>query len=182
MGIFGVIKLIKNENIVLRPISKADTSFILKIRNDISIANNFFSDPPLYDFKHEEWLKNLKNSLYFVIYYMDNKCGLINISNIDYKNQKAEYGIVLKDECSGKGIAYNASILLIKYVFLNLNIRKIYLEVFSDNIKAIKLYKKLGFKEEGIFKNEIFKNGKYKDVIRMAIFKKEWLKNYENSI
>ena len=117
-----------------------------------------------------------------IIYYNNQRSGRISIYNIDYKNQKSEYGIFINNEYQGKGIASRASKLLISYVFSNLNLRKIYVHVFSNNLPAIKLYKKLGFEEEGVLKEETFKNGEYKNVIRMAIFRRNWLKTDENPI
>ena len=61
-----------------------------------------------------------------------------------------------------------------------MKINKIYLNVFSDNENAIKLYKKLGFEQEAFLREEIFKNGKFKNVIRMALFKSKWINNENN--
>ncbi len=172
--------MLKGKDIELIPISEKDTEYIIKLRNDLKIANNFFSDPPVYDFKHKKWINNLENAIDMIIYYNSEKVGRIYIYNIDYKNEKCEYGIALDPEYSGKGIAYKASKLLLDYVFSNLKIRKVYLELFSDNLRAKSLYEKIGFKQEGFFKEEIFKNGKFRDVIRMACYKSEW--ENENSI
>jgi diamine N-acetyltransferase len=125
-------------------------------------------------------LYDLDKVLDFIIFYNSKKVGRIYIYNIDFLNEKGEFGIVLEKNYSGKGIAFKASKLLLNYVFKNLKINKINLEVLSDNTKAINLYKKIGFKQEGYFKEEIYKNGEFKDVIRMAYHKSEW-KN-ENSI
>ena len=54
------------------------------------------------------------------------------------------------------------------------------LRVFSDNIYAIKAYQKAGFKYEGIAKDNILlPNGKYQDIVFMAIINKGENKNNE---
>lgn len=167
--------MLKNKDIELIPISKEDTEYIIKLRNTREINENLFSNPPTYDFEHLKWLNQIdKNDIHLIIKVKDEKAGIINITKIDYKNEKCEYGIALDPEYTGKGIAYKASRLLLDYVFNNLKIRKIYLEVFSDNPRAKSLYEKIGFKQEGYFKEEVFKNGKFRDVIRMACYKSEW--------
>lgn len=175
--------MIQSGSIRLRPISEDDTDLILELRNDLKNAANFFSDPPLYDFGHKKWLASLDlNGIYMVIEYVGEKVGTITITNIDYRHQKAEYGrIVVKDSYRGKGIAFTASNLLISYVFHNLPIRKINLEVFADNIQAVRFYEKLGFEKEGLFKKEYYKNGTWKDVLRMALFRETWEEKYANS-
>jgi RimJ/RimL family protein N-acetyltransferase len=70
--------------------------------------------------------------------------------------------------------------LIIEYVFKNLPIQKIYLHTLKDNEKAFKFFKKLGFEIEGILRNEVFKDGKFRDVLIMSIFKENWMKYEKN--
>ena len=51
-----------------------------------------------------------------------------------------------------------------------IRIRKINLGVVKDNVSAVRLYKKLGFKTEGEFEAHGFYNGKYCNTLRMALF------------
>jgi len=171
--------MLYNDFITLKPISVKDTEFILELRNDLEIADQFFSDPPLYDFKHSNWLKiRSKDDLDFIVMekQTQKRAGRIYITNIDYRHQKGEYGIVLHSNFRGKNLAYKASKLLLDHVFNNLPIQKIILKVFNDNQKAIKLYKKIGFSQEGYFKKDIYKKGEFKDVCQMALFKDNWFK------
>lgn len=57
-----------------------------------------------------------------------------------------------------------------------MNINKVKLTVFDFNDRAKRCYEKVGFKVEGILKDEVFRNGKYRDVIQMCIFKKDYFK------
>ena len=49
--------------------------------------------------------------------------------------------------------------------------KNIELEVYTDNEKAINLYKKFGFKVEGTLKDYVFGEGKYIDAYTMARLK-----------
>ena len=49
-------------------------------------------------------------------------------------------------------------------------IEKLNLEVFHDNARAIALYQKLGFHQEGIRKKQIKIDGHYIDLIQMTLF------------
>ena len=60
-----------------------------------------------------------------------------------------------------KGYGSDALKLLIKFIFEEVNMNKIKLKVFSFNNRAIACYKKVGFKEEGILKKELYRSGKY---------------------
>ncbi len=56
------------------------------------------------------------------------------------------------------------------------NIRKVKLEVYSFNDRAIRSYEKCGFKREGVLREEIFRFGKYHDIIVMSVFRDELIK------
>ena len=62
---------------------------------------------------------------------------------------------------------------LIHYSFNVLKMHRIYLEVFADNERALKLYEKSGFKKEGILRDKILKNGVFKDVLIMGVINNE---------
>lgn len=70
----------------------------------------------------------------------------------------------------GKGYAKEATIKIIDYCFQTLKVRKLTLGVVSENLAAVNLYKKLGFETEGVYKMHGIYQGKYCDVIRMALF------------
>lgn len=61
------------------------------------------------------------------------------------------------------------------YLFNYYNLNKLYLNVRADNQNAIKLYNKVGFKIEGNLEMISFIEGKYIDIIRMAMLKDEYI-------
>lgn len=83
---------------------------------------------------------------------------------------KAEFGICIAREYWGHGIGK----VLLENVLIwadNNGIKKISLTVVETNTKAIKLYKKYGFVEEGILMNDrIHKEGKYYNTVLMGRF------------
>lgn len=52
----------------------------------------------------------------------------------------------------------------------NIGLEKVELAVYTDNLPAIKLYKKCGFEEIGLIKHYRKLNGKYFDCIEMELF------------
>ncbi|CCU83509.1 GNAT family N-acetyltransferase [Mesotoga sp. BH458_6_3_2_1] len=169
--------ILEEGDVLLRPLSIKDTEFLLGIRNDLEFADEFFSDPPVYDFSHNSWLQSAaKNNIELIVEFKSERAGQIRLTDIDYRHQKAQFGILIAKDFQGKGIAFGSSKIFIEYVFRNLPINKIYLELFANNIPAFKLYEKLGFSEEGRFRQEYFKRGEFKDTIRMSILREKWIK------
>lgn len=99
-------------------------------------------------------------------------CG---INAIDWKNSTATVGIFIgKDRFLSKGYGTDAMKVLVNFIFDEMNINKIKLEVYSFNLRAIKCYEKLGFKEEGCLRKELFREGKYHDVLHYGMFRDEF--------
>jgi RimJ/RimL family protein N-acetyltransferase len=107
----------------------------------------------------------------------DKLMGTCQLLNINKLANSAELQIRLGDLSElGKGIGSQAVSLLLKYGFEDLKLNRIYLHVFSDNLRAIKAYLKNGFSEEGHLRESAFVEDKFKDVKVMAILKGDYNK------
>ncbi|QSQ10397.1 Spermidine N(1)-acetyltransferase [Koleobacter methoxysyntrophicus] len=175
-----VKKMLQSERLKLRVLEEQDGSMIVVWRNQKEVIDQLFSYVGITAKQHFNWYEKYINDdtrLEFIIEIKDKKkpIGTIGLNNIDFKNQKAELGIMIGELTEqGKGYGEEAVRSLLQYAFDELNLQKIYLKTFCDNEPAVRLYKKVGFHQEGILRKEIFKNGKFKDVIIMSILKDEW--------
>jgi len=153
-------------------------------RNDIEVMK---STSPFLDIYHVEETEGFVNHVilgsdssrsYIIVEKESNKpIGITSLINIDYKNRNAECIIDIGDRNSwGKGYGTEVMKLLLDYSFLEMNLHRVYLRVFSFNNKAIKLYEKIGFQHEGGSRESIFREGKWHDIIHMAIFQREYIK------
>lgn len=174
----------KGKKVLLRAYKEEDIEKVLEFVNDSEVKS--FLDLnipfPINKWNEERWIKKIReqNDLTydFAIEEIDSgKCiGGCSINSVNIKNRNCTIGIMIGDkDYWGKGYGYDALSILIKFIFEECNIEKIKLGVFSFNERARNCYKKLGFKEEGILKKEIYRHGKYYDEIVMAIFKEDYL-------
>ena len=98
--------------------------------------------------------------------------GNISLQHINLINQSAEYAIILGDRAYwGKGVAKEASRLILKHGFDALNLHRIYCGTSRENIPMQKLAATLGFKEEGIRKEALYKNGSFTDIIEYGMLR-----------
>ena len=101
--------------------------------------------------------------------------GTIGLLSIDRKNSKAEYYIAMGETAyKGKGVAKEASRLILAYGFEELGLNRIYLFTEADNIAAQKLFERVGFKREGILKQDVYSHGAFADRIAYGYLKEEW--------
>ena len=75
----------------------------------------------------------------------------------------------------GKGIGKAALSLILEYAFSELNLHRVFLNVFSFNKRAIKLYEKMGFMHEGVLRQAFYRAGDWHDIVIMSILKNEYL-------
>ena len=81
-----------------------------------------------------------------------------------------------------KNIATEATHLLLKYAFEELNLNKVSGSVVVDNIGSWKVAEKIGFKYEGTLKEHKYIDGKYRDEKCYGYLKSDWFKNKANKM
>jgi hypothetical protein len=69
----------------------------------------------------------------------------------------------------GQGLAREATGLWVDYGMSTLKLNKVYLHTVDTHLRNIKLNESLGFKVEGILRNEVLIDGKFRDVLRMGL-------------
>jgi len=89
-------------------------------------------------------LSNKKDRIYFLVKELNEYLGVIDFTNI-VENKYAEFGIYAKPASVGVGSKLMTAI--INYAFNILKLKKLTANVYVNNEKAIKLYKKFNFKE-----------------------------------
>ena len=154
----------------IRDIKIEDYKEISKIRKMPGVMENILSNKD----EEEELIKEKiinkgKNQYWYVAEENGKVIGLgilMNHGNL----RKKHVGVItlmVNSDYQNKGVG---SLLMYKLINLSesLNIIRLELCVFRDNYKAINLYKKFGFKEEGIKVKSALKNGEYIDEIMMA--------------
>ncbi|MFC5475988.1 GNAT family N-acetyltransferase [Paraherbaspirillum soli] len=101
--------------------------------------------------------------------------GLVYLLGIDWINRAGECAIWIGEaEARGRGVGLAAMQQLLNHAFNDLNLHRIHLTVLANNQRALGLYKKVGFVEEGFLRQAVFKDGRYQDLIQMAILAHEF--------
>ena len=116
------------------------------------------------------------NSWNQVISVDDTHIGFCGLSGLSEVNRCAEYFILIGEtEHWNKGFGTDAGRFVLDYGFSILGLNRIWLTVSEPNIGAIKSYKKIGFRKEGIMREACCRNGIFHSKIVMGLLRKEWL-------
>jgi RimJ/RimL family protein N-acetyltransferase len=105
----------------------------------------------------------------------NNHIGNITLSSISSLHKSAEFTLLIGDkESHGKGLAKEASTLLITHAFNTMNLNRIYCGTMDTNYEMQHLALSLGMQQEGIKRQEVYKNGRYNDTYQYSILKEEF--------
>lgn len=109
--------------------------------------------------------------------------GFVGLEGNMRFHQDAFVGIGIgESEYWGKGYGTEAMKLILRYGFLELNLHRVSLNVFSYNERAILSYQKNGFKIEGRSVNIMERDGQFWDIVWMGILKDEWVERNKEFI
>ncbi|MHA2393341.1 MAG: GNAT family N-acetyltransferase [Promethearchaeota archaeon] len=124
----------------------------------------------------------VKEYIFFEIWNKEDKkpIGYTGLTQIRWFDRSAFLFYMIGElEYWGKGIATDASKLVISYGFNELNLNKISARIFDPNKASIRIAEKIGLKRELTLKNEIYIDGTHVDSLNYSILKKEWKESDE---
>lgn len=173
--------MLDGTHVRLRLVEESDLDQIVTWRNAPRAWANFFNRYPLSVGGQRKWFAALmddQSRKFFIICLMQGgeAIGTIGLDHIDFVNQRAEVGNVLvgDDRAVGHGHAKEAVSLLVAFAFDQLNMNRLYLNVLTDNDRAIGLYSRCGFREEGIQRQAVFARGRFRDVLTMSLLREDF--------
>ncbi len=174
--------MIKGKKIYLCAVEEQSIEQLREWRNTPNLRQYFREYREINSTMQKDWFHNrvMKNKDQVDFEIRDQKtntllghCGLYYINWI---SRKAEFTVYIgnKHYRSG-GYGSDALRTLFKYGFEQLNLNKIWCEVYSNN-QAINIYRHLGFVDEGCLRQNYYNDGKYWDSYLLGLLRDEWQK------
>ncbi len=101
--------------------------------------------------------------------------GIAYLTKIDLTNRSAMIGYMIGEKKYwGRGFATDAVIQLLAYGFHERGLNRISCIILEENIGSRKIVQKIGFKKEGLFRDAVFKNGRFQNQVVCSILKDEF--------
>ena len=167
---------LKGKNIFLRALELEDINYLFSIENNEKYWSISDSQIPFSRYLLNRYLKNSNMDIYeakqlrlVITDFQNITIGLIDLFDIDFKNNRAGVAIIINEKMRSKGFAKEALELLIQYSKTHLSLHQLYCNILEDNSHSFNLFKSVEFKQVGLKKDWIKFDGKYKNELLLQL-------------
>jgi RimJ/RimL family protein N-acetyltransferase len=178
------MRILETDRLIIKPVEEIDLDYLLKLRWDKQVMEWLIHEP-LSRESQIKWYSGLDHtSCAFSIWlkrgnklpdrYVDKLIGTIGLYDINYKHQRAKWNLRIDPEHWRQGLATEAIKPFLEYVFNTMNLNKLMGDCFAENIAEVNNLTKLGFKQEGVWKEHYFHKGKFRDSIQFVMLKSDY--------
>jgi len=170
--------------IFLRPFSEDDLRYVQKWSNDSEIRRLTGEIAPMSRQEAEEFYKHLradKDRVWFaVVLKRGNRViGEVGLLRMFRPWRCTDMSIIIGEKNTwGKGYGTEAGRLLLKYAFEQLKFHRVSIGVVGFNDRAIRFWKSLGFKKEGVQKDGYYCDNEFSDFVMMSILEDQFKRLY----
>ncbi|MDH5481362.1 MAG: GNAT family N-acetyltransferase [Candidatus Bathyarchaeota archaeon] len=167
-------RLKDGRTVLIKELGIEDKEKLVEMYESLSGDAVRWAMPPYTAERIERWLSNLQNLISLVAFYDDKIVGDAHIHKLPHPRRKdtGDMAIYLHQDFHNVGLG---TVMVTKLIELarKEGLHRIGLSVIADNKPAIRLYKKLGFKIEGVMKDTYFgEDAKYHDELIMGLILK----------
>ncbi|MBC8074805.1 MAG: GNAT family N-acetyltransferase [Chloroflexales bacterium] len=170
---------ITGARLILRPIETTDLDAYFALLQD---AESLRLTGTLARFSREQiarWIATIAEAddridLAIVLRDTNELIGEIVLNDFDDTHRCANLRVGLRTAYTDRGYGSEALRLMIAHAFERVELHRLELEVYSFNPRALHVYTKLGFQQEGRRRDALFFEGAYHDSIGMSVLEDEY--------
>jgi UDP-4-amino-4,6-dideoxy-N-acetyl-beta-L-altrosamine N-acetyltransferase len=170
-------------DIVLTDMTQDDIELVRSWRNSPDVAKYMYTESQITVEQQQKWFTSIKDDLsvkYWIIQYNNAPIGVASLYGINQSLSSCYWAFYLGDaSIQGAGIGSKVEFNVIDYVFDAIKLNKLRCEVITFNDKVISMHEKFGFRREAYYRQHVKKDGRWQDVVGLAMLRSEW-KNYRD--
>jgi RimJ/RimL family protein N-acetyltransferase len=183
--------LLHGKRVTLRGFELKDAPEIVRLMNDMEVRRYLLSIVPYSQEEETQWIRRTweerraGTGYVFGIELNASKqlIGVCSLDKVSTIHRGAELGIaIFSKQHWGQGLGTEAMHLLVGYGFSLLNLHRISLTCFDDNLRAQHVYAKVGFQKVGCLRHAIFRNGEYHDLHVMDLLAEHYMPTASPSV
>ena len=152
--------IFESENISFVRVSESLLPDYLAMVNDIDRVARFIGRrlDPIPAEKERQWVRQKLAEQAVLFSMLEKKTGAFigNIELMDIHDGAGELGIAVTAAMQDKGYGTEAVSAMVRYGMDTLGLGRVFLKVFPDNVRAIHVYEKCGFREYDRTEDDVF--------------------------
>lgn len=169
---------IVGERVKLRPMVAADAEHMWRDVTDAEATRLTGSHDAFTPEQIEHWCasradQNDRLDLAVIDRATGEWAGEVVINDWDPDNRSCGFRIALGAHARDRGLGTEATRLIVDYVFDELDVNRLELEVFLFNPRGLAVYEKVGFRREGVRREALRWDGDYVDAVMMSIVRSD---------
>jgi RimJ/RimL family protein N-acetyltransferase len=173
--------------LVIRIMERRDIEDVRRLHNEDDVLLLLSDVSHVSEVAQEKWFQSISESKQSKRYVArlaldDAFVGVFRLDRIDLFNKSAIVGVDVVARYRRMGFATEIYSYFMRYLFLECGFNRLALTTLELNHPARNLYKKLGFAEEGLEREAIFRHGKYQNLISMSVLAREWVPQAGNRV
>jgi RimJ/RimL family protein N-acetyltransferase len=173
-----------SQRLWFRAPEELDVPLIMAWRNDPRMRRTTHPRFPLSQQQASKWLEdrnpfNVGTANDHAMFMFGLKGTVEAVGNaalfgIDWPNRNTQFGILVDPSHWSRGYGREVAARLVEYAFDELSLHRVQLHVLASNSGGVKAYQAAGFVQEGTLRQADFVEGRWEDVLLMAILSDEW--------
>lgn len=123
--------------------------------------------------EHEKALRD-PGTRYVIAFDDENaKVGYAILRGVQSEHRNIELKRIVIN-APGKGYGKQVLSSLLKKVFLELKAHRLWLDVYETNLRAQHVYRTLGFRQDGVFREAVYRDGRFHSLLLMSLLEDEY--------
>lgn len=173
-------RVLIGKRVYLRPLAKEDLVHLRKWSQDAEIRALIGEAAPMSRADSESFLRKVYDDssrewFVVVIRKSDQVIGEAGLLRMDPAWRATDVSVIIgQKEEWGKGYGTETIHLLLDYAFRHLNFHRVAIGVVGFNERAIRFWERVGFRKEGVHRDEYYYDGKYYSFVMMSILEDEF--------
>ena len=179
---FSTFPTLTTDRLVLRQLTHADADVINALFSDPQVIE-VMSEPPLNSTEKAieliDWLNGhfaKQNAARWGITLKDDGrlMGTCGFHKWNRENRHADLGYDLLPAYWGRGYGPEAARAVVAWSFANLNLHRMQADCTDGNLRSERTLLKLGFKPEGLWREQCWEHERFVDIKQFGLLRREW--------
>ncbi|MFS8531446.1 GNAT family N-acetyltransferase [Sphaerobacter thermophilus] len=179
---------LQGDRITLTPLGEADLDDVRRWRSDPDVTRYWITQVVPTRAEMRAWLARNRREgalLWVIRDERRHRIGFVTLFGIDPEHRKAELALMIGErDIWGQGYARETLRVVLRHAFTptsygGLGLHKVWLCVVAENQAARRAYVACGFREDGVLREDLYRDGVWHDQILMSILEDEFWQHNE---